>query len=114
MELTVDLDKVVVTFADFEDVDRVIVRVVSPPAASAADEAAVHRLEDVLAATNVGELEHAGRLRAWISPAAARFHAAGQVGPGWSERLAARCADSAARGGRPSLEGRVLWPGERP
>lgn len=107
-----DLDAVVVTFGDVEDVDHVTVRVASPPTASAADEAAVHRLGDVLAATNVGELEHAGSQRAWVNPAAARFHAAGQVAEGWTERLDARCAESVARGGPPSLEARVRWPGE--
>ena len=113
MEALVDLDKVIVTFSDMDDLDRVTVRVVRPPTASASDDSAVHRLSDVLAATNVGTLERDGALRVWISPAVLRFHAAGQVDPQWAARLEARCA-SAENCGRPaSMEATVVWPGER-
>jgi hypothetical protein len=113
VEVVVDLDAVVVTFGSIEDLDRVTVRVASPATASPEDAAAVHRLGDVLAATNVGTLEHDPELRAWISPVAAQFHAAGQVGPEWAARLESRCAESEGRGGPRSLEARVVWPGDR-
>lgn len=112
MEVIVDLDKVVVTFRGIDDVDHVSLRVAAPPTASGADAAAVHRLHDVLAATNVGELEESPPLRAWISPAALRFHAAGQVGPEWGTRLEERCARTEAHGGPSALEARVVWPGD--
>lgn len=112
MEVVVDLDKVVVTFRDMENLDTVAVVVAVPSTASSADDAAVHRLADVLAATNVGELEGTGAHRAWINPAAAQFHAAGQVDPGWTGRVEDRCARSAGRGGRHALEAEVVWPGD--
>lgn len=113
MEALVDLDKVIVTFSDFDDLDRVAVRVVNPPTASASDDSAVHRLSDVLAATNVGTLERGGELRVWISPAALRFHAAGQVGPQWTARLEACCAAAESGSGPALLGATVIWPGDR-
>lgn len=110
MEVAVDLDKVVVTFGDVDAVDVVTLRVIAPPTASALEPASVHRLGDVLAATNVGRLEQGPVVRAWINPDAARFHAAGQVGPDWGERLEIACTAAAAAGGFAALEASVLWP----
>lgn len=113
MEVVVDLEKVVVTFRSIGDLDTAVVVVAVPSTASPDDEAVVHRLGDVLAATNVGELEATGARRAWINPVAARFHAAGQVDAEWSDRVEARCARSAERGGPHALEADVVWPGDR-
>jgi hypothetical protein len=111
VEVVVDLEKVVVTFNAIDEVECVTVRVVSPATASASDDGAVHRLGDVLAATNVGELDQGPAARVWISPAAVRFHAAGQVGPDWGERFAARCAGIGSGTGLPGLEAAIVWPG---
>lgn len=111
MEVVVDLERVVVTFGAIEDLHAVTVRVMAPATASGDDEATVHRLADVLAATNVGELEVRPVLRALISPAAVRFHAAGQVGPGWLERFEAFCVAGGNEVGDGPLEAGVVWPG---
>lgn len=111
MEVVVDLDSVVVTFAGIEEVDQIDLRVAAPATASGLDPAAVHRLGDVLAATDVGRLEPGPEMRVWINPVAVRFHAAGQVGPGWDERLGSRCATTGPAGGAPGwLEATVRWP----
>jgi hypothetical protein len=89
MRFVVDLEKVVVVLAEAEDLTGVSVVVASPAHASASSEATVHRLADVLAATNVGRLEPDGTAR--LRAEAVRFHAAGQVADDWERRFAEAC-----------------------
>jgi hypothetical protein len=89
VRLVVDLDKVTVVLADAEDVTQALVVVAAPSHASAASEVTVHRLADVLAATNVGTLQPDGTAR--LRADAVRFHAAGQVDDDWERRFADAC-----------------------
>ncbi|HVC14196.1 MAG TPA: hypothetical protein VND62_04975 [Acidimicrobiales bacterium] len=116
MRVVVDLDKVVVVFAEIEDVDTVSVLVTAPPLASAASDATVHRLADVLAATNIGTLEPDGTVR--LHADAVRFHAAGQVDEDWERRFVAACLGGAGGGAGGGASGgavvaapaAVTWP----
>lgn len=107
MRVVVDLEKVVVVIADVDDVSQASVVVVSPSNATAASSATVHRLADVLRATNVGTLEPDGTAR--LRAEALRFHAAGQVGEDWERRFATVCVadgDGAVVAGSAP----VIWP----
>ena len=112
MELVVDLAKVTVVLKDPDDLEWLAVRVGAPTDASPASPETVHRLGDVLAAANVGRLDPTGD--AFVRLDALRFHAAGQVGPEWDERLAATCRSADAQGwvdrSDGSLRARVVWP----
>ncbi len=105
MRVVVDLEKVVVVLRDADDVASATVVVAAPPGASAARQATVHRLADVLSATNVGTLESdsLARLRA----DAVRFHAAGGVGEDWERRFAGTCQ---RYGDDDVVPAAVIWP----
>lgn len=111
MELIVDLERVTVVLGRPDDLASAAVRVGAPAGASAASEADVHRLGDVLAAAHVGRLTDEST--AWVRPDAIVFHAAGQVDAGWEERFTERCRQAAAAGevdDDGSLRARVAWP----
>ncbi len=107
MRFVVDLDKVTVVLADAGDVEEASVVVASPAHASAASEATVHRLADVLTATNVGTLQPDGTAR--LRADAVLFHAAGQVDDDWEGRFADACEDR-AEGTVFAAPATVIWP----
>lgn len=109
MRFVVDLDKVTVVLADACDVREASVVVASPSHASAASEATVHRLADVLAATNVGTLEPDGTAR--LRADAVLFHAAGQVDDDWERRFGDTCVDFAG-GVVYGAPASVVWPSD--
>ncbi|HTX63564.1 MAG TPA: hypothetical protein VMD28_07970 [Acidimicrobiales bacterium] len=110
MRFLVDLDKVTVVLADVADARKASVVVASPPNATAASDATVHRLADVLAATNVGTLEADGTAR--LRADAVLFHAAGQVDADWERRFAEACEER--RGGAVlGAPATVIWPSTR-
>jgi hypothetical protein len=107
VRFVVDLDKVTVVLSDPDDVDHLSVVVAGPPHANATSEATVHRLADVLAATNVGTLGADGT--ALLRADAVLFHAAGQVDDDWERRFADACrahVDGAVLASRAT----VVWP----
>lgn len=106
MRVVVDLDKVVVVLREVGDVTRATVEVVAPARASGAREATVHRLADVLGATNVGTLDPDGAAR--LRTEAVRFHAAGDVDEDWERRFAAACEKDG--GDVDVVRARVIWP----
>lgn len=107
MRFVVDLDKVTAVLGDAGDVKEASVVVASPSHASAASEATVHRLADVLVATNVGVLALAGAAR--LRADAVLFHAAGQVGDDWERRFADACEDR-GEGSFLAAAATVIWP----
>ncbi|MGH8980996.1 MAG: hypothetical protein ACRDWE_08250 [Acidimicrobiales bacterium] len=108
MEFVVDLEKVTAVLLDADDLTTFRVRVAVPSDASPASTETVHRLGDVLRATNVARLEDDGL--AWVNPDAARFHAAGQVPEDWDERFERVCGTAATAGGDVEVRAAVLWP----
>ncbi len=107
MRYVVDLDKVTVVLAEPDDLGEVGVVVQAPSHASASSEATVHRLADVLAATNVGTLEPDGT--ASLNALAVVFHAAGQVDEDWELRFAGMCEERAG-GAVLATPAQVSWP----
>lgn len=107
MRFVVDLEKVVVVLAEADDLARATVVVASPSHASASSSATVHRLGEVLAATNVGTLEPDGTVR--LRADAVRFHAAGQVDDDWERRFAATCREE-EQGAVVDMPAEVIWP----
>lgn len=107
MRFVVDLERVVVILADPEDLTQVSVVVAAPGTASAASPSTVHRLAEVLAATNVGTIGADGT--ATLRADAVRFHAAGQVGGEWERRFAELCRDDEA-GSVVAAAAPVFWP----
>jgi len=105
MRVVVDLEKVVVVLRDADDVAQATVVVASPLSASAARAATVHRLADVLAATNVGRLDPDGSAR--LRAEAVRFHAAGEVDDDWERRLSCACQKD---GDGDVVPATVIWP----
>lgn len=112
MEFVVDLTKVTAVLVDVDDVSTHRVRVAAPPDASPVSTETVHRLGDVLRATNVARLEDEDV--AWIRPDAVRFHAAGQVPDDWDERFASVCRGAKSAAGEVELRAAVVWPGGGP
>ncbi len=108
VEFVVDLDKVTAVLVDVDDLSAYRVRVAAPPDASPLATERVHRLDDVLRATNVARLEDEGE--AWLRPDAVRFHAAGQVPDDWDERFDAVCRAAATADGAVALRAVVVWP----
>ena len=108
VRFVVDLDKVTAVLADPGVTDTFGVVVVAPSDASPSSEASVHRLGDVLAATNVGILDGDGVVR--LHPDAVRFHAAGQVDDDWERRFAAACEHRRDRAGTIATTVPVQWP----
>lgn len=109
MEFSIDLTKVTAVLLDVDDLSTCRVRVAAPPDASPVLTETVHRLGDVLRATNVARLEDEDV--AWIRPDAVRFHAAGQVPVDWSERFDSVCREAMTAGGEVELRAVVEWPG---
>lgn len=109
MEFVVDLDKVTAVLADVDDLSVYRVRVVAPLDASPVASEQVHRLDDVLRATNVARLVD-DRV-AWLRPDAVLFHAAGQVPEDWEERFASHCRAAVTASGDVALHAEVVWPG---
>ncbi len=107
MRFVVDLEKVTVVLAEAGDVREVSVVVAAPAHASAASETTVHRLADVLAATNVGTLEQDGT--AHLRADAVLFHAAGQVDDDWERRFREVCEDR-PHGSVLAAPATVIWP----
>lgn len=107
MRVVVDLEQVVAVIADVDDLSQASVVVVSPPNATADSDATVHRLADVLAATNVGTLQPDGTAR--LRADALRFHAAGQVDEDWERRFAALCEND-GDGPLVAAPAKVTWP----
>ena len=107
MRFVVDLEKVTVVLAEAGDVREVSVVVAAPSGASAASEATVHRLADVLVAANVGTLEQDGTAR--LRADAVLFHAAGQVDDDWERRFAEACEDRPS-GPVVAAPATVIWP----
>jgi hypothetical protein len=99
----VDLEKVTVTLSDALDLGAFGVLVKAPPHASARSEPTVHRLGDVLAATNVGTLQPDGTAR--LRSDAVAFHAAGMVDEEWERRFGLLCD-----GGVVARPATVTWP----
>lgn len=108
VRFVVDLDKVTVVLADPDDTDAFGVVVAAPSDARPTSEASVHRLRDVLAATNVGVLGDDGVVR--LHPDAVRFHAAGQVDDDWERRFAAACEHRGDHTGTIATTAPVQWP----
>ena len=107
MRFLVDLERVTVVLAEAGDVREVSVVVAAPLHASAASEATVHRLADVLAASNVGTLEEDGRAR--LRADAVLFHSAGEVDEDWERRFAQACEDR-PHGSVLAAPATVIWP----
>lgn len=107
MRFVVDLDEVTVVLADAGDAGEASLVVAAPSHASGASEATVHRLGDVLVATNVGVLEQDGSAR--LRADAVLFHAAGQVDDDWERRFVAAC-DTGAQGPVLAARATVIWP----
>ena len=105
MRFVVDLERVVVVLRDADDLARATVVVASPRRASAARRATVHRLADVLAATNMGSLESEGAAR--LRAEAVRFHAAGDVDDEWERRFSRVCQKE---GEDIVVPAEVIWP----
>ncbi|MDA8316142.1 MAG: hypothetical protein M0010_13385 [Actinomycetota bacterium] len=105
MRFVVDLEKVVVVLRDADDAAQATVVVASPLRASAARQATVHRLADVLAATNMGRLESDGAAR--LRAEAVRFHAAGEVDDDWERRFSHVCQKD---GDDVVVPATVTWP----
>ncbi len=108
MRFVVDLEKVVVVLRDADDVAHAAVVVASPLRASAARPATVHRLADVLAATNLGRLESDGAAR--LRAEAVQFHAAGDVDDDWQRRFSRVCQKE---GEEVVVPAEVIWSEER-
>jgi hypothetical protein len=114
MEIVVDLQAVTVILAAADDTDHFALRV-ADPGASASSEADVHRLGDVLVASNTGRLEDADR--AFVRPDAVRFFAEGQVDEGWASRFGAMCAFAGEKGWMDPtgwIQAHVVWPAVTP
>lgn len=109
MEFLVDLDKVTAVLVDVDDLSVYRVRVAAPLDASPHATEQVHRLDDVLRATNVARL--VDEEAAWLRPDAIRFHAAGQVPEDWEQRFDAACRAATTAGGEVALRAEVVWPG---
>lgn len=109
MDFVVDLEKVTAVLLDVDDLSSCRVRIAVPADASPLDTDTVHRLGDVLRATNVARLEDEDV--AWLRPDAVRFHAAGQVPADWDERFDRVCQAATSAGGEVELRAVVVWPG---
>jgi len=108
MELVVDLEKVTAVLVDVDDLSAYRVRVAAPSDASPIATESVHRLDDVLRATNVARLED--EEVGWLRPDAIRFHAAGQVPEDWEERFDSACRAATTAGGDVALRAEIVWP----
>ena len=111
MELVVDLEGIVVTLKESENLDHFSVSISEPVTATQRSHA--HRFADVVAARHLGVVDEHGDLA--LNPEILRFLAAGEVEDAWEEHFDVMLKE-AGKAGRIDPKGRlrthVKWPGE--